>query len=337
MAQALLNRLNRINVTERVIEDGRDIGTFAAAIIDYTRAYPYSETDSTVLTCLKACSYAEGNNTTVIDVLEHRHINAIFGIAPVYPENYDDDEKMTMSLGMVEQPESAILVVGLKALRSGSNENKKNLSFQTTIPTPPAALGKAYDVWSSVTTAEMKVRVVKAIRTAFINCGQVPLQLAAERLCGRGFTSCMIFVSLVSSVKTEAGRQALCQIAASYAAELGELIGLVEWLAGDPSRYNFGFYTGIPENHGSKKYPHLSSLALRCLPATTLKGYAGSSRQAAFPQGMEALIETIKQSCLHVELVAYDAQWLTVLNSLRASVLAVSEPPAVPQAEGEHN
>lgn len=282
------------------------IGVFGVTPDDYVAGLPngFDEMTNKAQICLSLLTRAAVTNAglaTVVDVGATRKLLDLDGTANVTPAQ----EAATVA---------GVLLNSLKALRVATNPDKSVLTTRSDIVINHTALTAGYSRWIARTREADIIVTVRAVVGAFPDTAPIETHLAAQRLLGRGFTTLGLICTLVDKIRSTAGKVALARLTATYASELRVVIALQRRIRDNNNLYHYGFYTGIPEELGSKRYEHLGAIAHRALNLRTMREYRGGLKNVTFPRNVEQVIAELEGAAEEITVPPHNEGWLNVLT-----------------------
>jgi len=285
---------------------GTSVGTFGTTPDPYATALPSDihEMTNKAQISLSLFARAAVSSQPLATIVTDEHVRQLLDL--------EDNE--AVSAERRDNVCTAVILTSLKALRVATNPDKKVLPTGCVLTVNNVNLANGYSKWIQRTKNAHVIATVRSVVEAFPDSSPIETRLAAGRLLGRGFTTAGLICLLVSKINSTAGKTSLAQLIATYSSELNVVLNLVERVVATPDTYYFGFYSGITDDIGAKRYEHLGAIAYRALNLVTMKQYSGHLRNVRFPANVETHIEALVTAADEITVPDYDVGWLDVLT-----------------------
>lgn len=297
---------------------GANIGAYGVTRRDYAAAIANIPTLSKGHLCLILVAKAAVNGVHVNTLMNDDLYAALLEITVADAANLAPEDKAATV--------NSTFVHALRGLTIATNPDKKLFDARTNFNVPLAQLSKGYAMWFGESTPDQVKTTIRAIMGAFENSPTIETKLAASRLVGRGFAAAGMVASVITEVKSDAGRQAIARVFAAYEVEVGAYMGMITWLFQTRDHYDYSYYLGVPQAHGAKRYQHLVAFAIQVLDTRDLQRYAGPYKHIVFTAEITALIQAVKNDLRQVTLAAYDGAWWDAISGVQEAYAKAIAP-----------
>jgi hypothetical protein len=226
-----------------------------------------------------------------------------------------------------------ILSSNLQALRIAGNPQKSAIACG---PAPFVTNGQeasvAYGAWSSESTAGARIKLIAAVRHSFPEGSPIIPRMAALRLTGRGFSAINIISAMMAQVPGPALRH-VHRLMDTYKNEVAQVARTVAWLTANRTNYPYGFYVGVPEEHGSKNYVHVAAIAYQCTSNASFRDYQGGFKSMKLPSNVMDLCTMLQDMFTGVIIPeAGNPIWTDILIQAGETIRTILDPLALEQA-----